>query len=159
VADTWARTSSAESEMLAPEQSSLCRAAACHGMLVGVTDGLVSACRPYYRASLLQKGPRLAVLAAIRNSLLPAGTRFPPHAIRNNENHVVVFRSVRHVLTFSGCHGPTELSNSVRPWCSGSSARARWLVGGKALSTPAPIAFRMQTGVSLGHFEHPPQPL
>jgi len=56
--DIQTRSSSAESETLAPEQSSLCTMSPLPSSWLE-SDGEVPACRPYYRAYHLQKGSRL----------------------------------------------------------------------------------------------------
>jgi hypothetical protein len=54
-----ARTSSAESDTLAPEQSSLCRGVRSVELRGEQNGPEFLAYRSYYRAYLLQKGPRL----------------------------------------------------------------------------------------------------
>jgi hypothetical protein len=104
-----AGSSSAESEMLAPEQSNLCRVVpfvSCLSCRVRL------AYRPYYRAYLLQKGSRMRALAddpAKDDWRLPHGC-IPP-SVRN----MVVYPSwlCHHGLDASGC-GPNG-SSPPRP--------------------------------------------
>jgi hypothetical protein len=59
-------TSSAESDTLAPEQSSFCRGVRPVEWKASRNAPELLAYRSYYRAYLLQKGPRLADLATMR---------------------------------------------------------------------------------------------
>jgi len=133
---TWARSSSAESETLAPERRSLCRAPSPSRPSTWVVDGDDEERRrrswhvaPHYRAYLLQKRPRLAVLAARRqdegsHQLATALALLPPRQYGGPAPYAGAIYPIE-TQQLVACRGEPTQMQSARPILSAVGASAQ----------------------------------